>query len=230
MHIENLEWDSKLFGYSVGKVNIESEDDLDFKDLNNDSHKLLYMYSNVALDAAIAKKIGAVTVDKKTELVKDISNQKSKFQNDANVISLHTINEKIISLALQSGIYSRFIQDANFNNNEYEKLYTEWIRKSVLRINAFYVYGFLYNGEIAGFITIGMRNNNPDIGLMVVDEQYRGKKIGTALLNYAKQTLQLKGHKSLTVITQGSNTNALDFYKKNGFMLSNEVYIYHIWK
>lgn len=52
---------------------------------------------------------------------------------------------------------------------------------------------------------------------MIVDKNYRGKNIGTELINYALQNIKLKGCTRVTLLSDNDNIKAHNFYKKQGF-------------
>ena len=230
MQIEQLNWDSDFFGYPVGKIYLRDEDLPDVDAINGDYHKLLYIFSERELNTDIVTKLNAKLVDEKTELVQNITGAENEGIIDNNIVSINAIDDKVINLALQSGVYSRFNIDEKFCNQEFKKLYTTWITNSINRQNAKEVYGYISNGKLAGLVTIGIRNNIPDIGLIAIDAAERGRSIGSILLNSAKGYGLANGYNKLSVITQGANVRALNFYKKNSFEVTGKVYIYHRWK
>ena len=136
---------------------------------------------------------------------------------------------KLIDLALQSGIYSRFKTDLNFNSNEFEKLYTEWIVKSVKRKIADVVF-VSYNGyDETGFVTAETKNNRGIIGLIAVDGAERGKSIGKKLMDVTLDYFYGKNIEIVEVATQKANVGACRFYKAIGFEIKNIVNVYHLW-
>ena len=58
---------------------------------------------------------------------------------------------------------------------------------------------------------------------MVVEPQYRAKKIGSQLLSYVSKHLKQEGFKRVTLLTDADNTQAHNFYEQNGFELSTMV-------
>ena len=58
---------------------------------------------------------------------------------------------------------------------------------------------------------------------MIVNKEYRGRKIATKLMAYIQNYLKDNGFKRLTLITDGDNKTAQEFYKKSGFKESTMV-------
>lgn len=102
------------------------------------------------------------------------------------------------------------IKAHNFISREYWENNYSYV-KEILPNAEIYVYIFKEN--IVGFIGI---NKNYIEGLFVnTNNQCNG--IGTSLLNKAKE---IKNNLTLNVYKK--NTNAISFYKKNGFVITSE--------
>jgi len=56
---------------------------------------------------------------------------------------------------------------------------------------------------------------------MVVEPKSRAQKIGSQLLSYVVKHLKEEGFKRVTLLTDGDNTQAHNFYEKNGFEISS---------
>lgn len=75
------------------------------------------------------------------------------------------------------------------------------------------IYVYIFNGNIVGFI--GLDNDYIEGIFVDTNNQYNG--IGTALVNKAKEN-----RNELTLSVYEKNTNAISFYKKNGFITQNK--------
>jgi ribosomal protein S18 acetylase RimI-like enzyme len=150
---------------------------------------------------------------------------------DSNIrsYSLTYPTEKLKILALQSGLYSRFKVDPNFKNNEFGKLYEQWIVNSVKKITASECLVY-FDGEVEkGFITLAIKEDTGSIGLIAVDEMERGKSIGRKLLNASFDYFSKRNIDRVEVVTQKANESACVFYEKLGFEVKNIINIYHLW-
>lgn len=137
--------------------------------------------------------------------------------------------EDLVSLAYQSGEFSRFKQDRNFKNNESEKLYYQWILRSIKKEIANYVFVCYDKNKIIGLLTLGVKKDRTDIGILAVDITYRGKKIGESLVAKAMQTTRDLNFQTIQAATQKDNVSACRFYEKQGFVIEKTEYIYHLW-
>ena len=229
MKIERLEWDSNLFGYEIGKISIESEDDnFDNVLLAKDDFKLVYVES----DAPIVKKeLG--TCYEKIKYFKEVDRDRTSviIRGDLTVEKYsENLTDQLLSLTYLSGVYSRFRLDENFENNEYKKLYKKWIQNSLTGKIADNVEVVKDDtSKILGFVTIKFENSTAEVGLIAVDNNARGLGLGSLLLNKVNEISINKKCKKIFVSTQKNNKMACKFYEKNGFKEFETKYIYHWW-
>lgn len=233
--IQDLEWDSKTFGYPIGKITL-NEDQLNFLPKLIDkarmqSFRLIYIFTDH--HNSIKEKLtqhNALLVDEKTTFLRDLSDMHA-LHNSEEVVSLlgEEITNEVLSLSLQAGEYSRYKIDKNFKNNEFETLYKIWIEKSIKGEITFEVLGIKKDGKVIGLITLGEKNSLADISLVAVDNNYRGRGYGKLLMKNAFEKARNKNYKQIQVVTQLSNTGACKFYKKSGFTVDSIQDIYHLW-
>jgi ribosomal protein S18 acetylase RimI-like enzyme len=65
-----------------------------------------------------------------------------------------------------------------------------------------------------------------ELGGLVVSEEYRGRGVGRSLLSAAEEWASARGLSKLRVRTRSSRSEAHDFYKKQGFLVTKEQYIF----
>jgi len=232
-----LSWDSDFFGYKVGRIDVSilSKNELTnlLSDAKTKGFKLLYWPVNPKDNVLnqLAKENGGLLVDEKVTFVRSILPSDKQLEVSPSVLSClnKTATERTLSLSLQSGIYSRYNTDPNFTHNEFNKLYTEWIEKSLSGKIAKEVLVFIEKREEVGLLTLGEKNNRADIGLLAVDKDFRGKSIGTSLMHAAFRKAVEWGYKEIQVTTQLQNSAACIFYEKMGFRKEHIVNIYHFW-
>ncbi|TAE48305.1 MAG: GNAT family N-acetyltransferase [Cytophagales bacterium] len=229
--IELLTWDSDFFGYKVGKVidfSTDIEEIISFAKKEN--YRLLYAFISENNDF-LAKKYTTnkgVLVDEKITFLQNIPT--IKIENDlTSTYESEIIDEKLLKIGLQSGIYSRFNVDKNFKNKEFERLYRIWIKNSVQKLIAEKVIIQKIDNNIVGLLTLGIKNNKADIGILAVDENFRGRKIGKNLVLRVFEESKKIGQKQIQVVTQKANENACNFYQKMGFEIEKTEKIYHFW-
>lgn len=231
MYVEVLNWDSDFFGYKIGKVNFLEKEVFNFsrfKDLIN-GYKLIYLFSDKIINNSHLNLVDSkVTFQQNLTDVNyyDVIHDDNICSFDAKIHSYAKLKE----LALVSGVYSRFNTDKQFKNNEYKKLYLEWIKNAVKDTNTVDILLYIENAEILGFVTIRKIDDNlADIGLVAVSQQSRGKGVGRKLINYSIKTVFESGFSSIQVVTQKNNVPAVKLYRKCNFELKKIIYIYHFW-
>ena len=222
--INRKDWDSIFFGYPVAEYIInsgEAFDALNFK-VECANFKLVYVFSQNELIEDTNLKLA----DKKVVFSKELFDDNSIIEFNPEV---HSYDE-LLNLTLLSGMYSRFYLDTKFVNNEYFRLYKEWLDKSISKEIAQHILVKVINHKIAGFITLKKINSQTaQIGLIAVDEKFQRENIGTSLIRKAESLLKQQDCSLLDVITQLDNKPGCNLYKKNNFSLKKIIYTYHFW-
>ncbi len=231
-----LAWDSDFFEFEVGRLSgfIEQEQDIrSIESLILENKSRLTYYSSpkaIAPNLVNNNALEFALVDKKTTYCKAIS---PRVDSDNRVISIINptakIEEKLIGLALQSGIYSRFKVDKKIGQEKFEALYRLWMLKSISREIAQDLLAFVEQGEVAGFVSLGKKNGRADIGIIAVDTAFRGRGIAKLLINEAEKRAADWGHDLMQVVTQGDNTPACKLYESCGYEVQSLEFFYHIW-
>ena len=226
MKVVRLDWDSDFFGYEVGSASDFSYSVQDLEGVENAPYQLIYL----GLDQAEPKLPNHFFLaDEKLVLCKSIQTDHT-YLVDSNIVELTENSDKLLSLALQSGLYSRFKVDPNFKENEFERMYAKWVENSLNGKQHQKVLGFVEENGLLGFITITEKSGVLHIGLIAVDEAARGKGIGSVLLNWVFNYATLHGFKQVNVVTQAANSGALNFYEQHGFEIISRTFLYHVWK
>jgi len=236
--IKILEWDSEFFGYKVASLRLKNhklnEVGILIKKLKKQDVRLAYFFVSPEDDISNynIRKLSGLLVDKKITFFIRLND--AEAYPDCKFVKPYPLDyssDKLKSIALQSGIYSRFKVDPNFKNNEYEKLYTEWIEKSVRReiADEVLVYCEEEDGNEKGLITLGIKGNSGSIGLLAVDEAARGKSIGRKLVQSSFLYFKEERVSYIEVVTQTENKSACGFYESMDFKFKETINIYHLW-
>ena len=233
MKLESLNWDSEFFEIKVGRI-VFNNSESDLKKLLDEAKKqnyqLLYVFTdkNTMLSSEILNQWNGKLVDRKVVYKKEVSTniKKDKFVFPYDDTS---VNDDLLGLAYLSGQYSRFRLDKNFPKGSFERMYKEWLVKSVNGELADEVFVAKEADRIVGFVTLKVNNNNGNIGLIAIGENAQGKGLGTQLINVCENYLNKCSVETLTVPTQLDNLQACKFYKKYGFEEDSVINIYHFW-
>lgn len=230
--IEDVEWDSDFFGHKVGKIVVTVPGEFDIEQLliDNKSYRLVYIVADMALNLP---NIPAKLVDRKVTLHQRINETVLDFQADLQIETFDLKKDsyqQLENLALLSGTFSRFKTDENFTNNEYEKLYTQWLRNSVYKQTAFDILVAKTADKITGFVTLEKKSATLSaIGLVAVASHVQGRGIGLALIQEAKKRSLAHSFSEIQVVTQADNSAAFHLYRKADFTPIDMKYIYHYW-
>lgn len=118
--------------------------------------------------------------------------------------------------------------------NSVDKVITEEELKEMIDNKE--IYTAVIDNQIVGYIIINItekKNPNPkfryrkqlNIDAMCVDEKYRGKGIGTSLLNYAKQIAIENNCTDMYLTVNQENVSAIKTYENFGMKVKNIAYL-----
>lgn len=233
-----LKFDSKLFGYTVARLGSDVTEGYLPKalaELTKRNVKLVYWFvSPEDIEKnRWARANGGTRADEKIEYVmEDTLYQKKtvRFPSGIQVYNKSRPDPEVLSLALQSGIYSRFATDRHFKHDEYKKLYTTWITKAASAKRGLGVVTFTdENGRVRGMVTLETDGDIGRIGLLAVDESYRGRSIGRTLMEAARASFRKRRLRAVYVATQKKNIVARKFYEALGYKKVKTENVYHFW-
>lgn len=235
MVIQERQWDSRFFGYSVADVMFAEPPDFELdlrpalRQAVQAGIRLLYVRTPplTARHRRNLQLAGACSVGTRVEFVKNI--QVAPPLDDIGAI--HPCREHtpaLLALALESGAHSRFRMDPGFNNGEFARLYDEWLASSLRGEGGKRVF---IAGNIVG--PDGLITLEPDtavrIGLLAVAAHQRGQGLGRRLVAEAERFCFRTQRPELSVATQAENHQACRFYDKCGFRPISEVEYFHVW-
>ena len=235
--VKLLEWDSTFFGYRVGEINYTgSEPDLlaALHSAQSTGFKLIYLKSptEIRLTSPLNHPYQIGVVDNKIIFQKNLAPNFANSLPAENIIRYTSpvVSPELIQLTLESGKYSRFALDPNFKHQEYDKLYTTWIRHSVSGEMADEVWvSTTPAGAITGLVTLRKNKDRASIGLLAVLPLFQRQGYGKKLLHIASQRTLDWGCTAIQVSTQQSNLPANSLYQNAGFKLHNQSFTYHLW-
>ena len=239
--IEIAKWDSEFFRYKVGRVDLPticdaailaSFADALLRQAHEQRFRLVYAFAKSPLATPShldLAKHGLRGVGGKREYVKELPSISLSGAGSGEIVMCRAVSPSIVNLALQSGALSRYRVDPGFSENEYERLYTEWIRKSVDGEGGSRAFILGMVDEPTGLITFDSEGGDGRIGLLAVDGHSRRLGIGRKLVGHALSVASEKGFRKLHVSTQSGNRAACALYEECGFTMISETEIFHLW-
>jgi GNAT superfamily N-acetyltransferase len=127
---------------------------------------------------------------------------------------------KLQAIARDAFHLTRFYADPTLDDERCDDLYAEWTR-SLCAGAADIVLVVEENGFPVGYITVDRDGANSEIGLVAVAADFRGRQLGTVLVNGAIDWAHSHGAETIRVVTQGRNVGALRTFEGCGFRVSN---------
>lgn len=231
-----LDWDSEFFGFKVASIQLNSLqlNDLlmSFRVLKDLNVKLVYLISSKAEEEVLkfADSFNGKLVDIKTTYSIQLESYvRADVSDNISLYSNNYASPDLLALAVQCGKFSRFSVDPLIPSNKMQELYQIWINKSVLHQMADETIVYTQDNKIVGLITVYTKNRIGNIGLVGVDESYRGKGIGGELIKASLNYFKEKGINEVEVVTQGLNKAACSLYEKFGFTVKSQFDFYHFW-
>lgn len=232
-----LEWDSSFFGFPIALIQKEvlSEDELSvaLSQLKKQGVKCVYWPASANHPELInyARKLNGKLVDTKIIYSRSLAGFNFNYAEKLYISPYNAVEpeEALIKLAIASGDYSRFKTDEKFGNAKFEKLYSQWITDSVNKKLAREVFVSRYQNDLTGFISVGEKNDTGVIGLVAINEKYRGVGIGNMLMEYTLSWFNRNGFNKAEVATQKENKAACSLYEKFGFKHEKVFNYFHFW-
>lgn len=217
---ELLPWDSEFFGFPIAKVEVESfaADFLEEMKTWCARNRIACLYvlgpANDALEPVDLRVTYEWNVS--ASALSSLSIRLAEAEDIPVLEKIARINHRD----------SRFYADGRFDRVRCDELYVTWIRRSCEGW-ADAVWVAPHDDAPAGYITC--HRNRGSIGLVAVADHARGKGLGRALVESAKNYFRDAGLARIEVVTQGRNTAARALYETCGFELATVRYWYHLW-
>ncbi|WP_321495011.1 GNAT family N-acetyltransferase [uncultured Desulfobacter sp.] len=236
MNLEHLQWDSQFFGLKIGKIVCNRENYNDklnqlVSSARNENYSLLYVFSSehIFLSEKHVIKNNALLVDRKIAYQLNLNSKIIRIDDCILDYNTKKLSKDLLDLTYISGQYSRFLLDKKMPENAFENLYKAWIEKSLSKEIADKVFVAQRNCKIIGFVTLKIKDEKGEVGLIAVSEQAQGQKIGSKLIDACVLYLQQKSIYEIVVSTQLANTQACRFYISYGFKKELITNTYHFW-
>ena len=135
------------------------------------------------------------------------SNKKLKIKGDRNMI--RKFEKKDLNAVMEIWVNEN-IRTHNFIAKEYWKDNYEYVKDILPKAD---IYVYILDEQVVGFVGV---NNNYVEGIFVdINNQHSG--IGTSLLDKIKENKD-----NLILSVYKKNINAINFYKKNDFIITSE--------
>ncbi len=222
-----LSWDTDVIGAPVAKIiperlTLEKLQDI-LNQLRAQQIQLVYWVSDSqdSISQKAARQMKGFLADHKITYLCDLTQLKNIPTIDTLIESYPKQNpdESLLGLGYLAGLYSRFKADPKITDEQFKKVYGQWVINSANRKIAQEVFVIKKQNKNVAMITLGEKNNRGDIGLLAVDPQFHGQQFGTKLVQAAQAWALNKGYKFGQVVTQQTNLPACALYEKCGYCI-----------
>lgn len=226
--INELIWDSKLLNRKIGELKVASESLPQIETAIGEAKKDEFKYIICKLQSQqtalikLLESLGFYLSD--IGVTWEIKSDKFLFKklNDSSDIReiIKIATEKDISMLKEMVkslfLDSRFYNDPFFSKKAADNIYQMWIENSVRGDVADIV--FLIPNM--GFVTCKRSSHSSgEIALIGLKKDFRGKGIGTILIEEAIKWFRMQGINFVSVRTQLKNLNSMNFYLRLGFYI-----------
>ena len=225
--IKELAWDTDFFKKKIGVLELEySSQQTLIKDLEK-AKKNQYQYIKCQLESPDPKGIhlleanGFYLADISVTWGIEIDKCHSFIEKQKKlsaIVDVATTKDIPALKKLSQSIFvnSRFYSDPFFTKEEADNLHITWTENSVMGKAA----DIVFHCQRNGFVTCKKLNESTgEIGLIGVKEGCRGKSIGSILMNSSINWFSSCDFKNVIVRTQLKNIEAMNFYRKLGFVI-----------
>lgn len=232
---EILKFDTDLMGFGVAKILTPRLDVAQLQnvleELQKQKVKLVYWPSD-SLDEnsqMAARQLQGHLCSKQVTYVIELKKLGSLLAPNVTEYVDKVATKELEKLALYAGTYSHFVNDPNFPYAMFVKTYQNWIANSANKTLAKKILVIRHKQKIVGMITLGEKNQRGDIGLLGINENFRGKGFGKQLVQAAQMDFIKQGYTAAQVVTQLDNISACKFYEKCGYSIEKVENYYHFW-
>jgi dTDP-4-amino-4,6-dideoxy-D-galactose acyltransferase len=226
-----LQWDSDFFGKRIARYQGESlcpdtaRAAREFC-LQNRIECLYLLLNNDPSTLATAQTYGLEEVDVRTTFQREVT---KSFPSGSHHIRQARSEDlpALCAIARASHKDSRFYSDPAFPNERCDAMYETWIQRSVEGWADKVLVADI--GDVTGYVTCNLSGTTGSIGLIAVQESYRGRGFGRELVEAALSLFHSEKMLIAEVITQGGNLVAQSLYERCGFQVKSRRSWFHAW-
>lgn len=235
--IRELSWDSGLFGFPVGRIDV-CAGDVEVGSLENavkrGRFKLTYVFLPVQEGSGLRLEplrkelvnLGGRMVDRKLTYRKELTESPKMRERCKPVVRAMKLTASMERLSLASGWCSRFWVDEKLRDY-LGPMYVTWLRRDFER-GVVFVCPSCENPE--GMVTASVLNGVGRYGLVVVEDGHRREGVGASLLENVESWFHSCGVHRCEVVTQAANVGGVRFYERCGFALTSCAEVWHVWQ
>jgi dTDP-4-amino-4,6-dideoxy-D-galactose acyltransferase len=255
--LQLLPWDTEFFGLKIGRVlplTLDRESLAEIIHLAEEGQfDCLYFQANPEDDATVrlAEKGGFHLVDVRILLEHPFDDRPAPvprypISGDIRLAPARLADQPVLEeIAVEIGHTSRFYIDRRFPPDACTRLYRTWLSKAVHAERELVLVAHALpprgaeplEDRPAGLIACGVESDDTRLGssgigviqLAGVKSGWRGRGVGTALVQGALDWFRAQGLRGVEVTTQARNVPAQRLYQQMGFFTRRMSLYYHRW-
>ncbi|MCF0140854.1 MAG: GNAT family N-acetyltransferase [Mogibacterium sp.] len=232
-----LDWDTEFFGVKCGRLLVDDVSELsDVKDEDFQKYDFTSIY-NVNNEPTVNKWIGENTIaflvdvnvqlEKKALSARDEADAEIIIEN-ATEIDKETVDQ--MSVERDDFKYSKFVRDEKLSERDGYCVYKEWLKNSLKAEHKYFAY-YPSGDTVGGYILFSVNEEDKavTIELAKVNENLRGRRVATRMLDAVERFAVLEGYRKLRVGTQMNNIPAINLYHSRGYKETSRTSVFHLW-
>lgn len=238
-----LGWESRFFGFPIGGLELPadfSQEELE-KAIQAGRERFRLICVSLAKqgpDLIATSDVPCVCYDRTQTFKKEVPDNVPSLNPHVKAYTSSFCSKWLERLAVQSGVLTRYKRDPELAT-QYERLFLTWINFSVSGEMADSIWTWREEDKHSGLITISCHKRprpgskdmerSAKIGMLAVDEAYRGKGIGQLLFEACDFWCSSLSIPTLAIEVQLDNKELIAICRKSGFQIDSEQSIYHYW-
>ena len=219
-------WLSVQLGYLAYNIN-NIDKSFDFSEYR---HKkiLISIKSNKQIKDSFLKKNKIKLIEKNVTFFKNSKKNKIEKNYFKNIRFANNFDKKkILDIAENSFINSRFFKDKNIKKKIAKKIKRNWVLNFFRKKRGEYLIISECNKKVVGFLLILKNKNDYIIDLIAVKKNYQNLGFGTKMIKFLENIVLKRDKVKIYVSTQSNNKDSIKLYIKNKFKVKYRKYVYH---
>jgi len=204
---------------------------LDFfiKEMKNTKFIQCKLDSRKTVISQVLQDYGFKIVSQDITFIRETTNI-SNIEHDYSVSSCTEKDvESLYKISKEAYTTTRFHNDVNIPKELADEMQATWIKNCYKENLADEIIVVKKDKDICGYVACKKNSKIARIVLIAVDKNFRGKGIGSILIQECLKWCKKNQCKFLAAGTQLNNEIAIQFYQKIGFKLQNSVLSFHKW-
>jgi ribosomal protein S18 acetylase RimI-like enzyme len=239
-----LVWDSQHFGFSIARLSDADLDDVELAEALGEASRqgirLVYWttdHRREVPEPILCAFWGILADQQITYMADNLRLLVERREDERSPVRIFAAprgdaSSELLALAVNAGDFSRFRTDPSIPPDRFRSLYETWMHRSTrgeLADSVLVAVPSKSEDRIIGTVTISTSGGRGQVGLIATAEAFRGRRIGSSLLQAAHGWMIEHAATTAIVVTQLANAPACRLYERSGYHVTSIVDRYHFW-